>query len=135
MNYRKAVLTTILLACVVCISITAAAGTQNDTPTTSVVQAGKVTITDVTPLTGKLGEKIAFNITGTNFPESPKVYLEKQVTKNTKTIEGKNLNITTNSTISGTFKIPTDYIPGEWDVVVEQKDQKTKFGTQFNITR
>jgi hypothetical protein len=125
----------ILLFCSILTGIAVAGSTSGDASTNSTNQSTKATIISFTPTSGKLGETVAFNITGSGFDKSAKVYLKRILTTNLKKVEGKNLSVNSDSHINGTFKIPADYVPGEWEIIVEQKDQTSKFGEKFIIER
>jgi len=135
MELKLSSILTILLFCSILTGIAVAGSTSGNASTNSTNQLNKVTIISFTPTSGKLGETVAFNITGSGFDKSAKVYLKRILTTNLKKVEGKNLSVNSDSHINGTFKIPADYVPGDWEIIVEQQNQLSKFGDQFNIVR
>ena len=91
------------------------------------------TVTSINPTSGKLGEKMSFNITGSHFQKSATVYLSTEVKNKTKTIEGKSIQVKSDSQISGVFKLPTNVPNGTWNLTVEQSGLKSSSKIPFTL--
>ncbi len=105
--------------------------TVNATPAAKVLVVPKVV--SITPDSGSLGEKVAFNLTGSDFDKTAKVYLETEVKNKTKTIEAAKNVVSSSSLITGNFKIPTGVPAGDWNVVVKQNGKESTSSVKFTI--
>lgn len=105
--------------------------TVNVTPAAKVLVVPKVV--SITPDSGSLGEKVAFNLTGSDFDKTAKVYLETEVKNKTKTIEATKNVVSSSSLITGNFKIPTGVPAGDWNVVVKQNGKESTSSVKFTI--
>ncbi len=105
--------------------------TVNATPKAKVLVEPKVV--SITPSSGSLGEKVGFNLTGSDFDKTAKVYLETEVKNKTKTIEAAKNVVTSSSLITGTFKIPTGVPAGDWNVVVKQNGKESTSTVKFTL--
>jgi|GEM_PF-5716817 len=105
--------------------------TVNVTPAAKVLVVPKVV--SITPDSGSLGEKVAFNLTGSDFDKTAKVYLETEVKNKNKTIEAAKNVVSSSSLITGNFKIPTGVPAGDWNVVVKQNGKESTSSVKFTI--
>lgn len=103
----------------------------NTTTVAKIMTAPKVV--SITPSSGTLGNKVAFNVTGSDFDKTAKVYLETEVKNKTKTIEAAKNTVVSNSLISGNFKMPTNVPAGDWNVVVKQNGKESSTPVKFTI--
>jgi len=94
---------------------------------------GDPKVVSITPNSGSLGDKVAFNLTGTNFDKTAKVYLETEVKNKTKSIEAAKNNVVSETLISGNFKMPTAVPAGDWNVVVKQKGKVSSSNVKFTV--
>jgi hypothetical protein len=103
----------------------------NTTKATKVL--GDPTVISITPNSGSLGDKVAFNLTGSNFDKTAKVYLETEVKNKTKSIEAAKNDVVSETLISGNFKMPTSVPAGDWNVVVKQKGKVSSSNVKFTL--
>ena len=148
MDRKMLILAALLACCLIIASVSAANTTKvvNSTTPAKLIKpvqsinttaAAKIlvkpTVSSITPSSGMLGTKVGFNVSGSDFDKTAKVYLETTVKNQDKVIAASKNTVISESLINGTFKIPTGVPAGDWNVVVKQKGLVSTSSVKFTI--
>ncbi|MDD1727561.1 MAG: IPT/TIG domain-containing protein [Methanospirillum sp.] len=148
MDRKMLILAALLACCLIIASVSAANTTKVVNSTTSTKQIKPVqsvnttaavkvlvkpAVSSITPNSGMLGTKAGFNVSGSDFDKTAKVYLEMTVMNQDKVIAASKNTVISDSLINGTFKIPTGVPTGDWNVVVKQKGQVSTSSVKYTI--
>lgn len=133
MDRKMFVIAAVLACCLIFSGVTAAKNTTVNTTSQATKNLVIPSVSSITPTSGSLGAKVGFNLTGSDFDKTARVYLETEVKNKTKIIEAAKNVVISSSLINGTFKIPTAIPTGDWNVVVKQKGQTSTSNLKFTI--
>ncbi|WP_181391609.1 IPT/TIG domain-containing protein [Methanospirillum lacunae] len=125
-----------LILCLICTGVSSAVSTTDPSPKTTVISSNvKASVTSITPATGKLGETVPFILNGTELSKNIKVYLENGDTKNSKSIIANAVNVTSPTSLTGSFNIPQTSTLGAWNVTVKEAGEIFPSNVTFMVTK
>jgi|GEM_PF-3396537 len=126
----------VLIILLMCIGFGSAGNTSDTVPGTPVIVSNiKAAVTSISPDTGKLGEHVTFTLNGTELSKNIKVYLENGDEKYPKSIIANAVNVTSPTSLTGSFNIPNSSTTGIWNVTVKEAGEIFPSPVKFTITR
>jgi len=136
MNQNVLKISVILISCLLLAGLAAASNTtQSKDDAKDVTAIAKPNITAINPTSGKIGDTVAFTITGANFSKTSKVYLENESDREAKNINAKDVTSNSTSILTGSFDIPTSTEAGTWIVNVKDNGQTSASKVKFTISK
>jgi len=129
-------LTVIIIVCSFCTGFVSATNSTNSSHQTAIISSNvNANVTSMSPVTGKLGQRVEFTLNGTELSKNIKVYLENGDVKDPKSIIANGVNVTSPSSLTGSFMIPESVNPGTWNVTVKEAGQISPSLVKFTITK
>jgi hypothetical protein len=116
-----------------CVSASSTNQTKNDT-ISGTSTLSEISINSINPTSGKVGQEVSFNMTGSGFVKGTRIYLEKEINKRTKIISAILVNVTSPSALSGKFDLPKDAAKGDWNIVSKHDSLVANSNINFTIT-
>nr|WP_319537710.1 hypothetical protein [uncultured Methanospirillum sp.] len=136
MNFKVLCYSLVFIISLVCIGFVTASNTSDSAQTNAVIKSNiKAAVTSITPDTGKPGEHVIFILNGTELSKNIKVYLENGDLKDPKSIIANAVNVTSSTSLTGSFNIPNTSSTGAWNVTVKEAGEIFPSGVTFTITR
>lgn len=136
MTTKVTYFTLALIFFLICTGIGSAVTTTDPSPTTTVISSNvKASVSSITPATGKLGAIVPFTLNGTELSKNIKVYLENGDVKNPKSIIANAVNVTSPSSLTGSFNIPQTSTLGAWNITVKEAGEIFQSNVKFTVTK
>jgi hypothetical protein len=130
----------IIVALVLCSSVASGvvASTQvnqtNDIRIGSISSPSEIVVTSISPTSGKSGEIVPFNLTGSGFASGIRVYLEGYGDKSGKIISAQVITVISPTQLNGTFNLPKKINTGNWQIITKKDSQVTNSSLNFTVT-
>lgn len=126
----------VLIFFLICSGIGSAVSTTEPSSKATVISSNvKASVASITPATGKLGAIVPFTLNGTELSKNIKVYLENGDIKNPKSIIANAVNVTSPTSLTGSFNIPETSKLGEWNVTVKEAGEIFQSNVKFTVTK
>jgi len=136
MNLKLLCYSLVFIISLVCIGFVTASNTSETAPANAVIKSNvKAAVTSITPNTGKPGEHVIFIMNGTELSKNIKVYLENGDIKDPKSIIANGVNVTSPTSLTGSFNIPNTSSSGAWNVTVKEAGEIFPSNVKFTITK
>lgn len=136
MNVKYLIISIIVTSCIIFTAASAAVQTNQTKTDNSSTGIGfsEPTISSITPNTGKVGEQVSFNLTGSGFANGIRVYLEDQNDRSDKIVSAQLIDVVSPTLVTGVFSIPKSATIGNWLIVMKKDSQITNSHVNFTVT-
>ncbi|PWR74368.1 IPT/TIG domain-containing protein [Methanospirillum lacunae] len=136
MNLKFLIIGIMITSCIICTAASAAVQTnQSKTDNVGTVSGfSDVTVSSINPTTGKAGEQVSFNLTGSGFANGIRIYLEDQNAKSNKIMSAQLIDVVSPTLVTGVFNVPKSATPGNWLIITKKDSQVTNSNVNFTVT-
>ena len=136
MNHKIVKFSAFLVICLLFAGFAVASSTTESNNDNVIISSdGAPNVSAIAPAEGKLGEIVAFTLTGAGFSKNVKVYLDNGNAKDPKDIIANEVNVTSSSSLTGSFNIPDSSKAGTWNVTIKETGKITPSNVKFTITK